>query len=304
MSKRMRGKTCHIVVLMGLWASVMGCLLVMRSACFAAEDPPIRIVVKGKVTVTGIGPPQIIDRVGDLQPGVWVEPDPGSVAYLIRESGVESLPAGIRTRVAAAPPILADTSKRRSLVDLIDLIVALFLPKEQLSKPAITKGDGDGQTVLYRVLYPRDSKVADREPVLAWAGGGDQFEVRLYRSGVDYWLWKQTVRGARRATLTGQHLEDGQTYFWEVRDTQNPENVATASFDTPSGAERRHLDEAIRKVRESCRGTIPSFTCELAVAGLYTKEGYVYDAIRVLEAIRSVGQNEAIVKSLLSELEY
>jgi len=297
----MRSETRRNVVLTVLWATVMGFLLATGTDCLAAQDPIIRVVVaRGKVTVTGVGSAQVIDRVGDVQPGAWVEPAAGSVTYLVRESGVELLPAGVRTRVSAAPSNWATTSEKRGLVDLV---VALFLPQERWSSPAITKGDEEEKAAQYRVLYPRDTKVEDREPVFAWAGGGDRFEVRLYRSGSDEWVWKKEIRGERRATLIGQPLEDGQAYTWEVRDIQNPENVAVAVFATPSRAERQRLAEAIRSVRESCRVTSPSFTCDFAVAGLYRKEGYVYNAIRVLEAVRSGGRHAASVESLLRELE-
>ena len=301
MSTRIRsGSHCNVVLTV-LWATVMGFLLVTGADCLAAQDPIIRVVVaRGEVTVTGTGSPQVIDRVGDVRPGAWVEPAAGSVTYLIRESGVELLPAGIRTRVAVVPSNWATTSEKRGLVELV---VALFLPKEGWSSPAITKGNEEGKAAQFRVLYPRDTKVEDPEPVFAWAGGSDRFEVRLYRSGTDEWLWKKEVRGERRVPISGHHLEDGQAYAWEVRDIRNPENVAIAVFETPSRSERRRIDDAILKVRESCRTTPPSFTCELAVAGLYRKEGYVYNAIRALEVIRSGGQHEAIVEGLLRELE-
>lgn len=279
-----------------------GLLLLAYSTCFALDDPLMRVVAKRcSVTVTGIAPLRTIDWAGDVRPGEWVEPAPACIAYLISESDIKLIPSAVRTQVIVdSPDNRAATSVRRSLAEAFE---AIALPTEEWSPPAITKGDAEVQAGPYRIVYPRESKVAARQPVFAWVGGGERFEVRIYRSGVDDWLWKQEVNGRRQVTLDGKQLEDGQTYIWEVRDLQNPKNVELAVFQTPSSIERRLIEEGIRKVGASCHSAATSsIMCEFALAGLFRREGYLYDAIRVLEAIPPSGEHEAIVKSLLTEL--
>ncbi|MCK4786287.1 MAG: hypothetical protein KAV87_21195 [Desulfobacteraceae bacterium] len=280
---------------------VIGIKLLLNLPAHSAQNLKFYVMVydDGQVIVTGTGQPRIIDRTGEVWPGEWIEPKPGTVAVLLRGPAIDplSLPDGIRTLVEMTGVSYEESSQSQN-------ILALFIPKEKLSPAAIRKGDDEIQMRSFRALYPRDSKVADLEPVFAWEGGSDWFEVRLYQRGLDGWIWKQQISNRRQTKPpAGTPLELSQVYTWEVRDLRNRENVDLASFETPTLAEQERLKEAVRKIRADYRNSSSSkFNCELAIAGFYRTKGYLYNAIRTVETIPLKFQQGEIVKILLQEL--
>ena len=109
--------------------------------------------------------------------------------------------------------------------------------------------------------------------------------------------------GGGRLTLDNFKLEDGQKYTWEVLDLRDPGNVDAAVFQTPTALQRTQLEISIQNTKSKCNAKLMSTDmCELALAGLYKKEGYIYDAIKVLEKIPVSYGYKTLVEKLLDDL--
>jgi len=297
----MRRENCMNALWPAMFAFAATFLLVGPAWSVDGESLIRVVVTQGAVEITGIGPPRKIDRAGSVRLGEWVKAPAGTVAWIVRDTGLEKIAPGTQTQILLIPSGHQAVSQRRSI---FENLVALALPREQWSTPAITKGSHGAQTGLFRALYPRDCKVVDREPVFTWTGGSDLFELRLYRRGEDAWIWKEKVRGNKRVkTPAGQQLEEGGAYTWEIRDLRDPINVDLAYFETPTSIERQRLDKGLREGRVACEAAgASSFICKLAEAGLYRKEGYSCEAIRMLNEMRGRDTPNGVVETLLKAL--
>jgi hypothetical protein len=299
-SERDRGKIRWPALLL-LSILISSSTLVLSFNVFASEDSATRVVTKDcNITVTGNAQPRFIVRSGNVRPGEFVKPDQGCVAYLIDASGIQLLDTTRSTLIAPVPgenSVFASTG-----MTLPNIFERLALPREEWSTPGITKGDDLANAGLYRIVYPRSTRVAGYSPVLVWAGGSDRFEILLYEKGIDEWIWKQKVIGKHQVTVDASRLQSGQTYTWEVRDLKDPMNVELAVFQTPTDIERQNLDIKILDLKSHCPNNTSKIMCELALAGLYRSEGYLYDSIRVLEATSFSPTHDATIQSLLHDL--